>query len=750
MNNSRYIYVRLQSKEDLEKLSDKVFPENSDLKLSQKTKSVRFNGESIDIKTKKTMKRLPTPELEYNKHWKDLTPFSAPDIEPYAQIEFYFEESYTNEKLSEFFGQTFSDKTKSIFYPIKEPEGVNLLRTIGDRGNPQYPIYIISKGRADNSITADHLIKMGVEDFRIVIEEQEWDDYAKHYGADRLLALDMTFKDEYDTYIDNFDESKSKGSGPARNFVWWHAKNVIKSKWHWIMDDNIYGFFYYNDRKRVKAVDGSLFSAAEDFVNRYDNIGVSGLNYYMFAIPKDKNRPYVPNSKIYSCLLINNDINIRWAGRYNEDVDLCIRALKEGYSTIQFDAFLSRKGPTQSLGGGNTDAFYAEEGTLPKSNQLAWNHPDITNVSWRFSRWHHVTNYGNFVYCKDRTIEDTITSLSQAQILNPVYEEDKLILDEIRKIDYTKINEWDNILDSLQQSKKEIILNVLKKYRYTKDLERAINVLTKPRILNCELDSYKWQTEMEDTLDNRIMLDLFKLSDSEGKLFKAVNWEEYLDYVPEVKRNIIVDEMQRNKYLLKDYEKFNYNIRTFKITEEEHETHNDSKEYLTNKYFDGNFPNPPVTFYDQRMRGEVKIEKNSFVSNLHKRDTIYKKQVEKNVTMFHTEESFMNNKLLINTLNENYYDEVISSVFFESDLIVANYCLKNKIPNCNFVPDIVKHGKGAYKKMYDDMSNYADSLILVIEKELSNELIYLKEAFESKNKVVKIIKENKQNIIEEW
>ena len=46
--------------------------------------------------------------------------------------------------------------------------------------------------------------------------------------------------------------------------------------------------------------------------------------------------------------------------------------------------------------GGNTKEFYAEEGTLPKSQMLADLHPDVASVVWRFNRWHHHVDYKKF------------------------------------------------------------------------------------------------------------------------------------------------------------------------------------------------------------------------------------------------------------------------------------------------------------------------------------------------------------------
>ena len=56
-----------------------------------------------------------------------------------------------------------------------------------------------------------------------------------------VVELDMTFKDKYET-CDEFGLTRSTGPGPARNFAWHHSM-VNGHKWHWVMDDNIAGFF---------------------------------------------------------------------------------------------------------------------------------------------------------------------------------------------------------------------------------------------------------------------------------------------------------------------------------------------------------------------------------------------------------------------------------------------------------------------------------------------------------------------------
>ena len=70
--------------------------------------------------------------------------------------------------------------------------------------------------------------------------------------------------------------------------------------------------------------------------------------------------------------------------------------LKAGWCTVQFNAFLQEKITTQVIKGGNTEAFYDKEGTMPKSRMQVQLHPDVSKVTWRFGRWHHYVDYTKF------------------------------------------------------------------------------------------------------------------------------------------------------------------------------------------------------------------------------------------------------------------------------------------------------------------------------------------------------------------
>lgn len=258
----------------------------------------------------------------------------------------------------------------------------------------KYPNYIVSKNRWDNCKTGELFERLGM-DYHIVVEEDQYDKYAEYYDKNKLIILDPTYLDNYETF-DDLGDTKSKGPGAARNFAWDHSIKTYNSKWHWVWDDNIYDIHRLTHNKKISTRTLSWFRAQEEFADRYENVAIAGPNYTKFCKATDAVPPVVFNTRIYSCLMIRNDIPYRWRGRYNEDTDICLRVLKDGWCTIQFNAFLQDKATTQKIDGGNTEEFYSHEGTLPKSQMLKDMHPDVTEVVWKFNRWHHHVDYRPF------------------------------------------------------------------------------------------------------------------------------------------------------------------------------------------------------------------------------------------------------------------------------------------------------------------------------------------------------------------
>jgi len=169
-------------------------------------------------------------------------------------------------------------------------------------------------------------------------------------------------------------------------------------KRHWILDDNIGKFSRFNRNRKVKVMNGAPFIVVEDFTDRYENIALSGLNYRTFVIERQKKivSPIRFNTRIYSCILINNDLEYRWRGRYNEDTDLALRALKAGWCTALFNAFCCDKMQTMTTVGGNTEGLYHGDGRLLMAQSLQKQHSDVVKIKRKWGRWQHSVDYRPF------------------------------------------------------------------------------------------------------------------------------------------------------------------------------------------------------------------------------------------------------------------------------------------------------------------------------------------------------------------
>lgn len=248
----------------------------------------------------------------------------------------------------------------------------------------KYPIYIISKGRWKSRQTSRALEKMNVP-YRIVIEPQEYEQYSSVIDSEKILQLPFS--------------NLGKGSIPARNWVWEHSISEGHKR-HWILDDNIARFFRLHRHQKTRVRSDVCFTVTEDFTDRYLNVALSGLQYDTFAPAWNKQKPFRMNTRIYSCILIKNDIPFRWRGRYNEDTDLSLNVLKTGWCTILMQAFLCKKTQTMTMKGGNTDELYKQDdrfdGRLEMAKSLQKQHPDVVSIKRKWNRWQHEVDYRPF------------------------------------------------------------------------------------------------------------------------------------------------------------------------------------------------------------------------------------------------------------------------------------------------------------------------------------------------------------------
>lgn len=323
---------------------------------------------------------VPTYQQE---HWDGMPEFEQKNLMPMQTVYVHFRNEADRKAFALLVGQTITSRTKSIWYPQGagghiEPERF----VVSSATTPKYPVYIISKGRWESRLTSKALEEMNVP-YHIVIEPQEYDNYAAVIAPEKILVLPFS--------------NLGQGSIPARNWVWEHSIGIGAER-HWILDDNINGFVRQNHNQRIPIKTPEGFTAIENFCDRYENIAMAGMNYRFLGGGTRSPRipPFLLNTRIYSCILLRNDISHRWRGRYNEDTDLSLRILKDGWCTVLFNAFKINKIATMKMKGGNTDELYKDNGRLLMAESLREQHPDVVTVTTKWGRPQHQVYYKGF------------------------------------------------------------------------------------------------------------------------------------------------------------------------------------------------------------------------------------------------------------------------------------------------------------------------------------------------------------------
>jgi hypothetical protein len=325
-------------------------------------------------------------EPDWRESWWGMPEFTMQDASPQHKITINF---MTQDDVAEFAKMTglpVTSRSDTAWFPHQQQLN-GQFEWDGPPTDSRYPICIPSKGRADCQKTGKALDRMGVS-YKFFVESDEYGEYCKHLGWEKCVSMPFN--------------NLGQGSIPARNFIWEWAKDQGYKR-HWTVDDNIVSFYRTNANRRIPVRGGGFFRAMEDFVDRHENIAMAGPHDIAFVPDRSANlTPFMMNSRVYSCILLDTTLPDRWRGRYNEDTDLSLRLLKQGLPTVLFRALCMDKPATsgavgKALKGGNTDNVYnSGDHRLAFAQSLADQHPDCVKVAWKFNRWHHEVDYSKF------------------------------------------------------------------------------------------------------------------------------------------------------------------------------------------------------------------------------------------------------------------------------------------------------------------------------------------------------------------
>lgn len=309
---------------------------------------------------------------------------------------------YTKKLYDDFIAKcnfVISDKAKTFWYPNppeKEATVDGFYTTAGDCDN-QYPIYIPTYKRHNTCYTAISLEKLGIKSYHLVIRNtaEEITNYTNAIEKFKLThAILLPIDDDF------YKDQEEQGNGYSiipRNFAYQHAINANYTH-HWIIDDNIKGF-YMKNKGVILPFENTCYPLVfvEEYMKQYSSLAQCAIQYKHLGFSSSDRNIIILNSRCYSCILLKHINGYRWRGKYNEDTDLSLRLLKDGYATMTFQNILCDKQCTSSVRGGNTDAFHkSETGYDNKAESLIAQHPDVTKKIIKYSRVHHQVNYTPF------------------------------------------------------------------------------------------------------------------------------------------------------------------------------------------------------------------------------------------------------------------------------------------------------------------------------------------------------------------
>jgi len=222
---------------------------------------------------------------------------------------------------------------------------------------PRYPIFIPSKGRFENNLTAKMFLNADIP-FRLIVEKKDEYEYRKRYGDESVISL---------------PSSDYGGVWVARNYCKQIATQ-LGSRYHWQIDDDIKSLMKVENRIVLTRDAGQILSEIENFVDKYSNLAITGLASSVFG--RLATTEFTINKFAYTCALFNTGLPYYWRCDIEDDLDYNLQCLTNGWCTVQFQRYLFEWSTTGVRPGGYTE-IYAEGKRLLRQRATLEMWPEI-------------------------------------------------------------------------------------------------------------------------------------------------------------------------------------------------------------------------------------------------------------------------------------------------------------------------------------------------------------------------------------
>jgi len=300
-------------------------------------------------------------------------------------------------QLGKLFGKKLTDKSTYLHFPTKKANtNSKKIWQSSNEYEPEYPVFIISKGRyaRDLSKTGNWLESIGFNDFKVVVEQQEYEQYAERFGEDRVMIIPQYY----------FEDLNIEFSVRPRKYVFDFC-NETGIKKHWCLDDNFDGFSLWNLHTclELKSLVGMVY--LEQLSNTYDKMGLLGFIERKFIPASSLHQRELNqfNTRVFSCILIDNEMltanGINWRNKYNEDLDLNLQCLTKGICTFRCNQVQINKPTTLSMKGGNTTDCHVNGGIEKRVDYIIEMFPKQCSKSYKKNKTlgcHFIVDYKAF------------------------------------------------------------------------------------------------------------------------------------------------------------------------------------------------------------------------------------------------------------------------------------------------------------------------------------------------------------------
>lgn len=287
-------------------------------------------------------------------------------------------------------------------------------------------IYIPSYKRSEMEKSTWNMLKdFHADNWYLCIDPSQWESYAKIFPLEKLIIRDIRFRD-YEFYdacsAVNAPITRRPHAG-IYNFILEFARSMGE-EYFFFMDDDIGGMALKNylggesgletyaekfgyrkeDFFRCSHLKEEYkFNLQKDYLAKLENLAIASRNSGFvggekFGISFAKSVVITHNTRVY-CFYVNDTKSARHQiGRQNNDVISSIEQQKWGRVNLLSQAFSYNSMQTQADtgGSGGNTGMYNEFGTGDKGIVLVQAQPDISRVTFKYSRVHHTVNYAKY------------------------------------------------------------------------------------------------------------------------------------------------------------------------------------------------------------------------------------------------------------------------------------------------------------------------------------------------------------------